>query len=91
MVNFGQNYGLTRENVNLSTFRSSCLYSQERRFFILEYHKTHFPGLYCLKKKLEKLRNLDQNHGLTLLEKVNFFLFQLYLSIALKFFPSRKS
>ena len=23
----------------------------ERRFFILEYHKRHFPGLYCLKKK----------------------------------------
>ena len=23
--------------------------------FVLEYHKTHFPGLYCLKKKVGKM------------------------------------
>ena len=32
-------------------FKTSCFYSLERRFSVLEYHKTHFPGLYCLKKK----------------------------------------
>ena len=31
--------------------RLSCFYSLERPFFVLEYHKRHLPGLYCLKKK----------------------------------------
>ena len=45
-------------------------YSRERRFFVLEYRKRHFPGLYCRKKKkMEKWPFLDQNHGLTPLEK----------------------
>ena len=48
-------------------------YSLERRFFLLEYHKTHFPCLYCLKNKVEKWPILDQNHGLTPLEKCQFF------------------
>ena len=34
-----------------STFWTSCFYSLEKRFFVLGYHKRHFPGLYCLKKK----------------------------------------
>ena len=33
------------------SFWTSCFYSLERCFFVLEYHKRHFPGLYCLKKK----------------------------------------
>ena len=42
----------------------------ERRFSVLEYRKRHFPSFYCLKKKkLEKWRFLDQNHGLTPLRK----------------------
>ena len=48
-------------------------YSLERRFSVLEYRKRHFPSLYCLKKKLEKWPFLDQNHGLTPLEKCQFF------------------
>ena len=40
------------KNVNFSTFWSCCFYSLERRFFVLEYRKRHFPGLYCLKKKV---------------------------------------
>ena len=39
------------KNVNFWTFWTSCFYRLERRFFVLEYHKTHFPALYCLKKK----------------------------------------
>ena len=55
-------------------------------FFVLEYHKTHFTGLYCLKKeKLEKWKILDQNHGLTPLEKCQLFrLFELLVFIAYK-------
>ena len=46
--------------VNFSTFWTSCFYSLQRRFFVLEYRKRHFPGLYCLKRKLEKWPFLDQ-------------------------------
>ena len=34
---------------------TSCFYILERRFIVLEYHKRHFPGLYCLKKKVGKM------------------------------------
>ena len=37
------------KNVNFSTFSSSCFYSLERRFVVLEYRKRHFSGLNCLK------------------------------------------
>ena len=39
------------KNVNFSTFLTSSFDSLERRFFVIEYCKKHFPGLYCLKKK----------------------------------------
>ena len=29
-------------------------FSLERRFLVLEYRKTHFPGIYQIKKKLKK-------------------------------------
>ena len=41
--------------VNFMTFWTSCLYSLERCFFVLEYRKRHFPGLYCRKKKVGKM------------------------------------
>ena len=51
-------------------------FSLERRFIVLEYHKRHFPGLNCLKKKkLKKWPFLYQNHGLTPYEKCQFFHF----------------
>ena len=31
----------------------------KRRFFDLEYRKRHFPGLYCLKKKNEKMGSFE--------------------------------
>ena len=36
-------------------FQTSFFYRLQRHFFVLEYGKTHFPGLYCLKKKLGKM------------------------------------
>ena len=67
---FDENHGLTLwKNLNFLTFLTSCFYSLERRFFVLEYRKTHFPGLYYLKKKMEKRPIFDQNHGLTPSEK----------------------
>ena len=51
-------------------------YSLERLFFVLEYPKPHFRGLYCLKYKWwENGHFLDQNHGLLLLEKSQFSIF----------------
>ena len=55
------------------TFCTSCFYCLEMRYFFLEYHKTEFPCLYCLKKKMEKWQIFEQNHGLTRLEKCQFF------------------
>ena len=37
------------------SFRTSCFYSPERRFFVLEYRKRNFPGLYCLRRKVGKM------------------------------------
>ena len=46
-----QNHGLTPlEKCNFSTVWTSDFYILERCFFVLEYRKRHFPGLYCLKK-----------------------------------------
>ena len=68
----------------MSIFRllePSYFYSLERNFLVLEYRKYHFPGLYWLKKKVEKWPFLNQNHGLTPLEKYQFsdFLNLLFL------------
>ena len=69
------------KTVNFSTFWNSCRYSQNRLFFVLEYGKTHFPGLYCPRKTMEKWSFLDQNHELTPFEKCQFFNFLKYLSL----------
>ena len=61
------------KNVYFSTFWTSCFYYLERRFFVQEYSNTHFPGLYCLKKKMEKWPIFDLNHGLAPFEKCQFF------------------
>ena len=54
-------------------------YSLERCFFVLENRKRHFPGLYCLKKKLEKRPFLDEKRGLIPLENGGFFDFLNFL------------
>ena len=43
------------KKVNFSTFETSRFHSLERRFIVLEYHKRHFPVLYCLKKKVKEM------------------------------------
>ena len=71
---FDQSHGLTPlEKCQFFDFWTSCFFSLERVFFVLEYRKRHFPGLYCLQKKLEKWPFLDQIHRLTPLEKCQFF------------------
>ena len=55
-------------------FELRVFIAQKGIFFVLEYCKRYVPGLYCPSpKKLEKWPFLDQNHGLTPLEKRQFF------------------
>ena len=75
-------------------FELVVFYSLEKRSFLVEHRQRHFPDLYCLKKKkLEKWRFLDQNHGLTPLKKCQFFDFLnlLFLQARKAFFGSRIS
>ena len=43
------------KNGHFSTFWTSCFYSLGRRFFLLEYRKRQFLGLYCLKRSFGKM------------------------------------
>ena len=71
------------KNVNFSTFWSSYIYGLERRFFVVEYHKRHFPGLYCLKKKVGKMAIFGRKTWVNLFEKMSIFrLFKLLAFIA---------
>ena len=83
MANFGPKL-LVNPFVKMSVFRLFELFvfiGYKGFFFVLEYRKRHFPGLYYIKKKLKKGPFLDQNHGLTLLEKRQFFDFSNVFSL----------
>ena len=71
------------KNVNFWTFWTSCFYSLERRFSVLEYHKRYFPGLYCLNKKVGKLAIFGPKPWVNPLGKMSIFeLFGLLVFIA---------
>ena len=56
-----------------------------RRFFVLEYHKRHLPGLYCLKKHLEKWNVFGPKPWVNPFGKLSILpLFELLLFIAQK-------
>ena len=68
------------KNGNFSSFLTSCFYSLERRFFVLEYRKRHFPGLYCLKKKKNgKMTIFGPKLWVNRFEKMQFFYFSKFL------------
>ena len=66
-------------NKRLQPPLSTRFYSLESCFFVLEFYERDFPGLCCLKNKLEQGQFLDQNYGLTPLEKCQFFDFLNFL------------
>ena len=69
-----------KQNLHLNEY---FFYSLERRFFVLEYHKTHFPGLYCLTKKGGKMANFGPKPWTNPFGKMSIFrLFQLVVFIA---------
>ena len=73
------------KNVNFSTFSTCCFYSIKRRFFVLQYHKRHFPGLSCLKKQSWKNGHLwTKNKDQPLWKNVNFSTFSISCFYSLK-------
>ena len=71
------------KNGTFFTFWTSCLYSLKSRFFVLEYGKRHFPGLYCLKKKLGKMGIFRPKPWVNPFGKMSIFrLFELLVFIA---------
>ena len=52
-------------------------------FFVLEYRKTHFPGLYCLKEKVGKMAIFARKPWVKPFGKMSIFgLFELVVFIA---------
>ena len=87
-----QNHGISpQERCQFFDFLNFLFLQPRKRFFVLEYRKRHFLGLYWLKKKLEKWPFLDQDHGLTPLGKCQFFDFLIFLFLEPRkaFFRSR--
>ena len=71
---FDQNHGLTPlEKSQFFDFLNFVFWGARKAFFVLEYCKTHFPSLYCLKQDMEKWPFFDLNYGLTPLEQSQFF------------------
>ena len=71
--------------VNISTFLTCCFYSLERRFFLLEYLKRHFSGLFCLKKYGEKMANYGPKPWINNFGNMSIFrLFELVFLNSLK-------
>ena len=66
-------HNLFLKNLNFSTFWSSCFYGLERCFFVLEYRKTHFPCLHCLKKD-RKMANFGPKPRTNPFGKISIFL-----------------
>ena len=73
-----QNHGLTPlEKCPFFNFLNLFFYSLERRFFVLEYRKGHFPMLYCRKKKRWKNGHFRANTmGYSFWKNVNFSTFR---------------
>ena len=71
-----------------ATVLTCSLYSPKTHFFLLEYRKTNFPGLFCQNKNMEKVQIFDKNHLLTPFQKstcLDFF-DSLFYSLKRRFF-----
>ena len=80
------------KNVSFSSFWTCCFYIIEKRFFVLEYRKGHFPGLYCLKKEVGKMALFLPKPWVNPFGKMSIFrLFELFVFIVRKGFFSIKN
>ena len=66
-------------------FKLRVFFGLEKRFFVLEYSKRHFPGVYCLKKKSWKMANFKPKPWVNPFGKCQFFDF-----LKLLFLKARK-
>ena len=77
------------KNVNFSSIWTSCFFSLERRLFVLEYHKRHFPGLYFPEiKKVGKMAMFGPKPLVNPFGKCQFFEFLdfFFYSLEWRFF-----
>ena len=73
------------KNVNFLRFGSSCFYILERRFFLLQYGKRHFPSLFYIKKKVGKMAIFGPKPWVNPFGKMSIFrFFELLVFIAYK-------
>ena len=89
-----QNHGLTPlekcqflDFLKMSIFRlfKPSFLQPRKVFLVLEYRKTHFPGLYCLKKKVGIMAIYRTKPWVNPFEKMSIFqLFKLCVFIAQK-------
>ena len=64
-------------------FEGLVFYSFEMRFFVLEYHKRHFPDVYCRKKKVGKIAIFGPKRWVNPFGKMSIFrLFEVLVFIA---------
>ena len=64
-------------------FELLFFFSLERRFFVLEYRKGHFPGFYCLQQKDGKMAIFGQKPWVNPFGKGSIFrLFELLVFLA---------
>ena len=64
-------------------FEPFLFYSLETHFFVLEYNKRHFPGLYCLKKKVGKMAIFGPKPWVNPFEKISIFrIFELLVFLS---------
>ena len=72
-------------NVSFSMFWIFCFYSLERRFLVVKYRKRHFPGLYCLKKKVGKMAIFGPKPWVNVFGKMSIFrLFEFFCFYSLE-------
>ena len=86
MAIFGQNHGLTTlEKCQLFDFLNILFLYPRKAFFVLEYPKRHFPGLYSLKKKVGKMALFGQKPWVNHVRKMSIVrLFELLIFKAYK-------
>ena len=69
-----QNHGLTPLNkTQFFDFFNFLFLQLKKEFFAGEYHKTHFPGLDCLKKEDKKMANIGPKPWTNLFGKNSIF------------------
>ena len=91
---FHQNHGLTPlEKSQFFDFYNLLFLWRRKGFLVLEYRKTHFPGLYCLRKEDAKMAIFLQKPWVDPFRKMAIFDFSnlLFLKPREGFFRSKIS